>query len=77
MALLTVCIYEHILPAMSPKEMISLRLDPELLKVMRDLKATEGIPVAVQIEMATRKWLAKRGHSVKTQAKRARTRKAR
>ena len=55
--------------------MISLRLEPALLKAMRDLKATEGIPVAVQIQMATREWLTKRGHIVKPERRRAVTRK--
>ena len=60
---------------MSPKEMISLRLDPVLLKAMRALKAEEGIPVAVQIEKAAREWLDNLGHRVKAERKRAATRK--
>jgi hypothetical protein len=58
---------------MSPKTTTALRLDDELLEAMRSVKATEGIPVTTQIEMAVREWLAKRG-SVKPAAKR-RTRK--
>ena len=60
---------------MSPKQMISLRLDPNLLNAMRVLKDEEGIPVAVQLEKAAREWLAKRGLKVKSGRKRAATRK--
>jgi hypothetical protein len=60
---------------MSPKESTALRLDTTLLEAMRDLKEREGIPVTTQIEMAVRDWLAKRGVSLKTERKRAATRK--
>jgi hypothetical protein len=61
---------------MSPKETTALRLDTELLAVMRRVKAEEGIPVTTQIEMAVRQWLTKRGTlSQKTERKRAITRK--
>jgi hypothetical protein len=46
---------------MSPKTTTSFRFDPELLKAMRGVKETEGIPVTTQLEMAVREWLAKRG----------------
>ena len=60
---------------MSPKEMISLRLDPALLKVMRAVKAEEGIPVAVQLEKAAGEWLERRGLKVKAAPRRAQTRR--
>jgi len=60
---------------MSPKEMISVRLDPALLKVMRAVKAEEGIPVAVQLEKAAREWLERRGLTMKAERKRAVTRR--
>ena len=60
---------------MSPKEMISLRLDPALLKVMRAVKAEEGIPVAVQLEKAAGEWLERRGLKVKAAPRRASTRR--
>jgi hypothetical protein len=60
---------------MSPKQMISLRLDPNLLNAMRAVKEKEGIPVAVQLEKAAREWLAKRGLKMKSERKRADTRK--
>ena len=59
---------------MSPKTTTALRLDDELLKAMRTVKTTEGIPVTTQIEMAVRDWLARRG--AVSQPKR-RSRKAR
>ena len=46
---------------MSPKTTTAFRLDDELLEAMRTVKATEGIPLTTQIEMAVREWLAKRG----------------
>jgi hypothetical protein len=46
---------------MSPKTPTALRLDDDLLEAMRTVKATEGIPMTTQIEMAVREWLTKRG----------------
>ena len=60
---------------MSPKEMTTIRLEPELLELMRDVKAREGIPVAAQVDLAMREWLKNRGLKVKTERKRAATRK--
>ena len=59
---------------MSPKTKTALRLDDDLLTAMRKVKATEGIPVTTQIEMAVREWLTKRG-TIKTGRKRAGARK--
>ncbi len=59
---------------MSPKTTTALRLDDTLLEAMRRVKATDGIPVTTQIEMAVREWLTKRG-ALKTAPKRERTRK--
>jgi hypothetical protein len=56
---------------MSPKETTALRLDVKLLDAMREVKATEGIPVTTQIEFAVREWLTKRGAIAKTERKRA------
>ena len=60
---------------MSPKEATALRLNTALLEAMRQVKETEGIPVTTQIEMAVREWLNKRGVVVKSERKRAATRK--
>jgi hypothetical protein len=47
------------------KEMMAFRLDPALLAAMRKVKETDGVPVTVQVEMAVRDWLKKRGVIVK------------
>lgn len=60
---------------MSPKEMTTIRLEEELLKVMREVKEREGIPVTKQVDLAMREWLKLRGFEVKTERKRASTRK--
>lgn len=61
---------------MSPKEATTLRIDVDVLEAMRAVKETEGIPVTVQLEMAAKEWLAKRGVIVrKTERKRAVTRR--
>jgi hypothetical protein len=61
---------------MSPKEMTALRLDPDVLKAMRQFKEREGVPVTIQIEKAVTEWLSRRGVSVKkAERKRASTRR--
>jgi hypothetical protein len=57
------------------KETTALRLDAELLAAMRRVKEAEGIPVTTQIEFAVRDWLRNRGVIVKSDRKRAATRK--
>ena len=57
------------------KENTALRLDADLLAAMRRLKETRGIPVTTQIEFAVREWLKREGVVVKTERKRAATRK--
>ncbi len=44
-----------------PKVLTALRLDPDLLAAMRHVKASDGIPIAVQVDFALRQWLAARG----------------
>ncbi|MGE0450223.1 MAG: hypothetical protein AB7Q29_11645 [Vicinamibacterales bacterium] len=60
---------------MSPKEMTTIRIAPELLDAMRQLKDGEGIPMAVQVDRALREWLPKRGIVVKAERKRVAARK--
>lgn len=43
------------------KELTALRLDPDLLAALRHVKAREGIPIAVQVDFALRKWLTAKG----------------
>ena len=59
----------------SPKELTAFRMAPELMEAMRALKAEQGIPVAVQIDFAVRDWLKKKGVTIKSERKRAVTRK--
>lgn len=37
---------------------------PELMEALREVKAKEGIPVAVQVDFAVRAWLKKRGVTI-------------
>ena len=55
--------------------MTTIRIAPELLDVMRDLKDRDGIPMAVQVDKALREWLERRGLKVKTERPRASIRK--
>ena len=59
----------------SPKITTALRLDADLLEAMRRVKATDGVPVTTQIEIAVREWLRKRGVAVKVVRKRVVSRK--
>ncbi len=57
-----------------PKQMIALRLDPDLLAAMRELKAREGIPISIQVDFALRKWLQAKGALKGTTTRKQRTR---
>ncbi len=41
--------------------MTTIRIAPELLGAMRQLKESQGIPMAVQVDFAVREWLKNRG----------------
>lgn len=58
---------------MSPKEMTTIRLEPELLDAMRQVKDRDGVPIAVQVDFAVREWLDRRGVKVKSDRRSART----
>ena len=60
---------------MSPKELTAFRMAPEVMEALRGVRTKEGIPVAVQIDLAVRKWLKAKGVTVKAERKRAVTRK--
>ena len=60
---------------MSPKQFTAFRIDDRLLEAMRKVRDDEGIPVTLQVEMAVREWLKRRGVEVKSDRKRASTRK--
>lgn len=59
----------------SPRKRTSVFLDPELLAGLKALKARDGIPEAEAIRRAIAEHLARRGVTVKTDRKRAATRK--
>ena len=59
---------------MSSKELTAFRIDPDVMKSLRAIKAKEGLPISVQVDFALRGWLQKKGVK-KTDRKRARTRK--
>ena len=60
---------------MSPKELTAFRMDPELMKILRAVKAKEGIPIAMQVDLALRAWLKSKGFVKKTGRKRVVARK--
>ena len=43
---------------------------PELLDAMREIKASDGVPMSVQVDFALRAWLHARGVHVRTDPKR-------
>jgi hypothetical protein len=57
--------------------MTTIRIERDILEIMRAVKEDDGIPMAVQVDKALREWLQRRGRNVKTQGKRAPTRKPR
>jgi Ribbon-helix-helix domain len=54
--------------AMSPKKPYTLKIDPELLEALREIKERDGIPESEQIRRGIRLWLDSKGH---TQARRS------
>ena len=55
--------------------MTAFRMDPELMRTLRAVKVKEGIPIAVQVDLALRAWLKSKGFMKKAGRKRAGTRK--
>lgn len=60
---------------MTPRRMATFRIDDELLDAMRDYYAREGVQVSEQVRRGILMWLESKGISVKTDRKRAATRK--
>lgn len=56
---------------MSPKEHTAFRIATELMEAMRRVKATEGLPLAVQVDFSLREWLKARGVKVKAASRRS------
>ena len=63
---------------MSPKKAYTLKIDPELLAALRELKARDGISESEQIRRGIQLWLKSKGRTTappRAERKRAATRK--
>lgn len=49
----------------SPKDLTTFRMAPELMEAMRALRERDGVPVSEQVDRAVRAWLLARGVEVK------------
>jgi len=59
---------------MSPKTAIALRLDPDIVEALRQIRERDGVPVTEQVTRALRAWIGQKGLGQKTGRKRAATR---
>jgi len=57
------------------KRPYTLKIDPELLEALADIKERDGISESEQIRRGIKLWLAQKGVSVKADRRRAQTRK--
>ena len=60
---------------MTPTHVTTLRIDDRLMDGLRTVKDRDGIPVSEQVRRAIVAWLETKGVEVKTDCKRAATRK--
>jgi Ribbon-helix-helix protein, copG family len=60
---------------MTPTHVTTLRIDERLMDGLRTVKDRDGIPVSEQVRRAIEAWLETKGVDVKTERKRAATRK--
>ena len=60
---------------MSPKTAATFRIDDEILEGLRTVKDRDRVPISEQVRWALEMWLESRGVKVKTERKRAGTRK--
>lgn len=60
---------------MTPKKYAAFRIDEELLQGLQEVWDRDGIAVPEQVRRAIRQWLEQKGVVVKTDRKRAGTRK--
>ena len=60
---------------MTPKRVYSFMIDPELDAALKMVKERDGISEGEQIRRALKAWFSERGVTVKTERKRATTRK--
>ena len=57
---------------MSPKKPYTLKIDPELLEALREIKERDGIPESEQIRRGIQLWLDLKGHTSSGRAERKR-----
>jgi Arc/MetJ-type ribon-helix-helix transcriptional regulator len=60
---------------MTPRRMTTFRIDDELLDGLRTVYDRDGVQVSEQVRRAIRMWLESKGVIVKSERKRAATRK--
>jgi len=60
---------------MTPKKLAGFRIDEELLDGLQEIWDRDGITAAEQVRRAIRAWLEQKGVTVKSDRKRASTRK--
>ena len=60
---------------MTPLKPATFRLEAELLEGLQHLKERDGLPVTEQVRRAIQAWLKAKGVTVKSERKRAVTRK--
>jgi hypothetical protein len=58
-----------------PKKPYTLKIDTELLAALRNIKTRDGIGESEQIRRGIQLWLKQKGVTIKTERKRADTRK--
>jgi hypothetical protein len=58
-----------------PKRPYTLKIDQELLDALRHVKIRDGVSESEQIRRGIRLWLAQKGIGVKSERKRAATRR--
>jgi hypothetical protein len=56
----------------SPKKPYTLKIDPELLGALREIKERDGIPESEQIRRGIQLWLDSKGHTPARRAERKR-----
>ena len=62
---------------MAARRITTFRVDEELLAGLRVVQERDGVPVSEQVRRAIRAWLEAKGVSMKSERKRAVTRKRR
>jgi hypothetical protein len=58
-----------------PKTATTYRLEDEILHALKVIKDRDGIPVSEQVRRALKSWIGSKGITVKSDRKRASTRK--